>query len=372
MNPAPEKEILATNLAVKKFSHELFSQTLYPLIFTSGLLILYWGGVFFLSHYYPTPLVKDTYLIANKILQILVTGGIYWLLIKAIDQLNKYLYFYLNKNGYKITSLTLTFLMSSLKIILLLGFINLIISMLPVPIELIYLTEKLVGTLIIAAIAWILIKLTNFLEQMILFRYNITNEENLFAHKVHTQITLLKRVVMSVIAVLTIGAILMQFSNVRELGASILASAGIATVIVGLAIQKFLTALIMGLQIALNQPIKINDYVVIENEFGQIEEITLYYVVVRVWDLRKIIVPINYILEKPFQNLSRGSKNLLGTIFMYFDYSLPIDELRTELNNIVNKSHFSDKEICLLQISDCKESTIELRALVSAKNPGNL
>lgn len=304
--------------------------------------------------------------------EILMASCIYWLVIRMTNKLYYFLFYFLTNKGFKITEYIVSFCFHTLKVIILLSFITIIFSLLPIPAQFSSLTEKLISILIICMVTVLMLKLINVIEQFIIIYYKLDDINNLMAQKAHTQIIILKRIIISMVLILSLGIILMQFSNVRELGASILASAGIATVIAGFAAQRLLSVIIMGLQIALNQPIKINDYVIVENEFGQIEEITLYHVVIKIWDLRRLIVPINYFIEKPFQNLSRSSKNLLGTIFLYVDYSLPIEPIKEELTKIVNASPLWNKEVCSLQVTDAKESTIELRALVSAQNPGNL
>ncbi len=156
------------------------------------------------------------------------------------------------------------------------------------------------------------------------------------------------------------------FDKIRQVGMSILASAGILGIIIGFAAQRSLATLIAGLQIALTQPIRLDDAVIVEGEWGVIEEITLTYVVVRVWDLRRLVVPVTYFLEKPFQNWTRLSANLLGTVFLYVDYMLPVDELRQALHDILHSSDNWDGQVWGLQVTNAGERTIELRALMSA------
>jgi small-conductance mechanosensitive channel len=164
----------------------------------------------------------------------------------------------------------------------------------------------------------------------------------------------------------------MLFDPVRQFGASILASAGIAGIVIGFAAQRTLGNLLAGIQIALTQPLLIDDIVVVEGEFGQIEEITLTYVTVRTWDLRRLILPITYFVEKPFQNWSRVSTDLLGAVVLYLDYQAPIGELRRELKRLVENNPKWDRKVCGLQVTDTKQSTIEVRALVSSTDPGKL
>jgi small-conductance mechanosensitive channel len=156
------------------------------------------------------------------------------------------------------------------------------------------------------------------------------------------------------------------FDSVRALGRSILASAGVAGIIIGIAAQRTLATLLAGVQIAFTQPIRLDDVVIVEGEWGRVEEITLTYVVVAIWDLRRMVLPITYFIEKPFQNWTRASADLLGSVFLYMDYSVPIAPLRAELDRILEGSKLWDRKVKVLQVTDAKEHTIELRILVSA------
>jgi small-conductance mechanosensitive channel len=169
-----------------------------------------------------------------------------------------------------------------------------------------------------------------------------------------------------VVGILALAIILMTFEKVRHLGTSILASAGIAGIIIGLAAQQTIATLLAGIQIAITQPIRLDDVVIVEGEWGRIEEITLTYVVVRIWDLRRLVLPITYFLEKPFQNWTRVSAELLGTVFFYVDYTVPVEAIRQELHRIVEGSKFWDQGLCILTVTNATERTVELRALVSA------
>jgi small-conductance mechanosensitive channel len=230
---------------------------------------------------------------------------------------------------------------------------------------LVFLTQIL-GSLVTLSVAWLIIKLTSVFEEFILDRYKIDVRDNLRARRVHTQIQILRKVVIVIVGVLALGIILMTFSKARQLGTSILASAGIVGIIVGLAAQRSIATLFAGLQMAVTQPIRIDDVVIVENEWGRIEEITLTYVVVRIWDLRRLIVPITYFLEKPFQNWTRVSADLLGTVFLYVDYTVPMQAVRDELQRILQGSELWDGKVCVLHVTNATERAVELRALMSA------
>jgi small-conductance mechanosensitive channel len=228
------------------------------------------------------------------------------------------------------------------------------------------LVAKASSLLIIGAIAWILTQVVNLGERFIVSRYCIDVADNLRARQVHTQVLVLKKTLLFVIIVFSFASVLMLFDQVRQLGTSILASAGVVGIIVGFAAQRTIANLLAGLQIALTQPIRLDDVVIVENEWGRIEEITLTYVVVRIWDLRRLVLPINYFIERPFQNWTRVSADILGSVFFYADYSLPIEPLRHELQRLLSQNPKWDGKVCSLQVTEATERTIQIRALASA------
>jgi len=232
--------------------------------------------------------------------------------------------------------------------------------------------EKLMSIVLILSVSWLLVKLTFVFEEVILNQYKIDVDDNLRARKILTQIHFLKKVAIVIISIIASGTILMTFDNVRQLGTSILASAGIIGLIVGLAAQRSIGTLLAGLQIAFTQPIRIDDVVVVENEWGRVEEVTLTYVVVRIWDLRRLVLPITYFIEKPFQNWTRVSADILGTVYIYVDYKLPVQAIREELKRILDSSDLWDRKVCGLQVTNTTEHTLELRALMSAQDSSKL
>ncbi len=219
---------------------------------------------------------------------------------------------------------------------------------------------------IIASIVWLLIRIIYITRDVVLGHYQINVKDNLQARRMYTQIRVIVRILTVIILIIGISIMLMSFSKVRQVGISLLASAGIIGIILGFAAQRTLGNLLAGIQIAIAQPIRIDDVVIVENEWGWIEEITLTYVVVRIWDLRRLIVPISYFIENPIQNWTRQSADLLGSVFIYADYSVPVDELRNKLTNILEKSDYWDKKVNVLQVTNTSERTVELRALMSA------
>jgi len=222
--------------------------------------------------------------------------------------------------------------------------------------------------LIIIAITWFLINFINLLKIRFLKRYDISAEDNLDSRKVYTQINLLEKVVNFVIVLFGVGIILLSFESIRQIGVGLFASAGVAGIIIGLSAQKVVGALLAGIQIAVTQPFRIDDAVLVENEWGWIEEINLTYVVIRIWDKRRLVLPSTYFLEKPFQNWTRTSADIVGSVFIYTDYTVPFNELREELDRLLENTDLWDKKAKVLQVSDAKETTVEIRILVSAKN----
>ncbi|HEU5079148.1 MAG TPA: mechanosensitive ion channel domain-containing protein [Opitutaceae bacterium] len=220
--------------------------------------------------------------------------------------------------------------------------------------------------LLVCSIGWVLSHGVLLVEKNILENFDVKVANNLRARSVHTQVQVMRKTLLFVIAIFTIASALMVFGPVRQLGTSILASAGVLGIIVGFAAQRTISNLFAGMQIALTQPIRLNDVVIVENEWGRIEEISLTYVVVRIWDLRRLVVPIQYFIDNPFQNWTRASANLLGTVFFYCDYTIPVGEVRAELLRIVKKLPEWDGSAVGLQVTDVTEHTIQLRALASA------
>ncbi len=231
--------------------------------------------------------------------------------------------------------------------------------------------NKTFEILLIIAFATILINIFRILEEYLLYKHDITRSDNLRARKVRTQLIFVRKVIISIIVVVTVSIILLSFPNLRKIGAGLLTGVGISSVIIGFAAQQSLSNFLAGLQIAFTQPIRIDDAVIVEGEWGKIEEITLTYVVVQIWDQRRLILPIKYFIEKPFQNWTRTSSEILGTVFVYADYSIPIDRIREELTRILESNPLWDGRVNVLHTTDLKDRTLELRALMSARNSGD-
>jgi small-conductance mechanosensitive channel len=227
---------------------------------------------------------------------------------------------------------------------------------------------RLLGLTTICLLGWTALTALHIGADLYLRRFRLDVDDNLLARKHITQVRVLERVMDVVIVIVTIGFALMTFDAVRQYGVTLFASAGVAGIVAGLAARPVLSNFLAGVQLAVAQPIRIDDAIIVENESGKVEEITFSYVVVRLWDLRRMVVPLSYFIEKPFQNWTRTGGELIGSVFLYVDHTAPIDAIRKKLIEIVTQSGLWNGKVVSLQVSDCKETTIELRALVSANN----
>jgi small-conductance mechanosensitive channel len=230
------------------------------------------------------------------------------------------------------------------------------------------LIARLVGLATICLLGWIAATALHIATDVYLLRFRVDVADNLLARKHVTQVRVLMRITDVVIFLITSGFALMTFDAVRQYGVTLFASAGVAGIVAGLAARPVLTNFLAGVQIAVAQPIRIDDAVIVENEWGNVEEITFNYVVVRLWDWRRMILPLSYFIEKPFQNWTRIGGELIGSVFLYVDHTAPIEAIRNKLVDIAKHSKLWNGEVVNLQVSDCKETTIELRALVSANS----
>lgn len=232
--------------------------------------------------------------------------------------------------------------------------------------------ETILQTLLITTTAWMTTRLVRFTAEMVTERAaaRLTDAAQIRGSK--TRVVILRRVVNIVVGVVAVALVLLQFDVVRKVGVSLLASAGIAGIVVGFAAQKSISTLLAGLQLSFSQPIRIGDSVIVEGEWGWIEEITLTFVVVKIWDLRRLVVPITYFLEKPFQNWTKVSPDLLGTVVFYADYTVPVDVLREEVKRLCEAHPNWDGKVAGLVVVDATEHTIALRALVSSSDAGKL
>jgi small-conductance mechanosensitive channel len=220
-------------------------------------------------------------------------------------------------------------------------------------------------------LGWIATAALEIATTIYLRKFRLDVEDNLLARKHVTQIRVLLRVLDTVIILITLGFALMTFDAVRQYGVSLFASAGVAGIVAGLAARPVLSNLFAGVQLAVTQPIRIEDAVTVENEYGWIEEITSTYVVVRLWDLRRLIVPLTYFIEKPFYNWTRHAANTVGSVLLYLDYAAPIDRIREKAAELVAQSKVASGKVANVQVTNARPDSIEVRVLVSADSAAN-
>ena len=221
---------------------------------------------------------------------------------------------------------------------------------------------------VIALIGWITVRAVDIGAARYLQRFRLDTDENFLARKHVTQVRVFKRVIDTLIIIIAVSTALMTFESVKQYGVSLFASAGAAGLILGLAARPLLSNLIAGVQIAITQPIRIEDAVIIENEWGWVEDIASTYVVIRLWDWRRMVVPLSYFIERPFQNWTRDTQSLIGAIAFHVDYCTDVSKIRQRLEQAVRESKLWDGAVVNLQVIEASPRAIELRALVSARS----
>ncbi|WP_064741888.1 mechanosensitive ion channel family protein [Hamadaea tsunoensis] len=228
------------------------------------------------------------------------------------------------------------------------------------------------GIALIVSAAWLIAAILIALEDAAESRYRIDVPDNRQARRIRTQVVMLRRVTIAAIVVVTLGLILMTFPEVRAVGASLLASAGVIGIVAALAAQSVLGNVIAGLQIAFSDAIRLDDVVVVEGEWARVEEITLSHVVLQIWDDRRLIMPTSYFTTKPYQNWTRQKSEVLGTVELDVDFAADVQALREELRHVVEAADLWDQRVCVLQVTDAVEGRVHLRALVSAPDAPRL
>ncbi|MCS5734956.1 mechanosensitive ion channel family protein [Herbiconiux daphne] len=218
----------------------------------------------------------------------------------------------------------------------------------------------------IATGAWLVCALALFFEDVALARYTIDRPDNRIARRLRTQVLILRRLAMAVVIVVALGAILLTFPGAQAVGTSVLASAGVVSIIAGLAAQSTLSNVFAGMQIAFSDAVRVDDVVIVENEWGRIEEITLTYVVVHIWDDRRMVVPSTYFTSKPFQNWTRRNSELLGSVEFDLDWRVTPGEMRAELERVLARTDLWDKRVSVLQVTDAVGGYVRVRILVTA------
>jgi small-conductance mechanosensitive channel len=226
------------------------------------------------------------------------------------------------------------------------------------------------SAMVIVFISWILIQAVYLIKHFVLGRFDMDDPDNLRARKIYTQFRVLENIILFLIIIIALSLILMSFESIRRIGVSLIASAGVAGIIIGFAAQKAIGTILAGIQIALSQPIRIDDVVIVENEWGRIEEINLTYVVVAIWDKRRLVLPTTWFIENPFQNWTRSTSEILATVFLYADYTLPVNAVREELDRLLEGNPLWDGKVKVVQVTDTTERSVEIRVLVSAVDSG--
>ncbi|MBW8686836.1 mechanosensitive ion channel family protein [Chitinophaga rhizophila] len=230
--------------------------------------------------------------------------------------------------------------------------------------------NRVVEISLIIAFGFMLTGLVKVFEDYIMHAYDLKKEDNLRERKMRTQLQFVRKLAITTIMLLTLCAVLLSFDSLRKIGAGLLTGVGVGGIIIGFAAQRSLANFLAGMQLAFTQPIRIDDVLVVEGEWGRVEEITLTYVVLGIWDQRKLILPINYFIEKPFQNWTRTGSAILGTAFLYLDYTAPIDILRAEFERLVKDHPLWDKRVQVMQVTNITDRSVEIRMLVSCNSSG--
>ena len=357
------KEAKADAKALKHHVFGALGKPLYLLIWICGIYIAV------------TPLllklpadegVQDFRQFFDKLFDLGVFAVLFWLFFRFTHVLEARLAAWAAKTESKFDDLFVPLIGKSLRVIVPVVGIIFALPVLDLSPEYASLLSKGTSILLIVAVALIAFQAVNIGEKAVLARYDITVADNLQARKIYTQVHVLGKTFYFIIGLFTVASILMLFEEVRHFGTSLLASAGVVGVILGFAAQKTISNLFAGFQLAMTQPIRLDDVVIVEGEWGRVEEITLTYVVIHIWDDRRLVVPLGYFIEKPFQNWTRTSANLLGSVFVWVDYSLPLDETRKALKEIIESNPLWDKRFWNLQVTDATESTMQIRVLATS------
>ena len=305
-------------------------------------------------------------LLVDKLAALAIFAVVYWLFYRSIDIADNRLRVWARDARSEVQNLAIPLIVKTLRAVVPVAALTAGLPLLGLPAEYDSVATKASSLFILGAVTWLLFQIVGVGERFMLSRYDVTRTDNLKARQIYTQVHILKRTLHVVITVVMLAAGLMMFEQVRSLGASVLASAGVIGIIVGFAAQRTIANLFAGFQLAMTQPIRIDDVVIVENEWGRVEEITLTYVVVRIWDLRRLIVPLSYFIERPFQNWTRAQSEVLGTVFLYTDYTVPFQAIREELKRVVAQSPNWDGKVCGLQVTDTSDRSVKLRCLASA------
>ncbi|MDB6084361.1 MAG: hypothetical protein JWN43_2242 [Gammaproteobacteria bacterium] len=346
--------------------HQLFAALGKPLYILIWIYGAYLAATPILAKLTPDDALEDARHFMNFALDIGAFWMVFWFLFRAARALEARLALWASATPSKTDDLIVPMLGSTLRVMVIVVAIIVGLPMLGLPPQFGGAISKLTSIVLIASVAVLLIRAVGIFQRLVFARFDITAADNLRARKVYTQLHVISQVIYVFIGIFTVSAILMLFDEVRQVGTSLLASAGVLGVIAGFAAQKTLANLLAGFQIALAQPVRQDDVVVVEGEWGRVEEITLTYIIVRTWDDRRLVLPLMYFIEKPFQNWTRTSAELMGSVFVWVDYSFPVEEARVALKAIIESNDLWDGRFWNLQVSDTGDKAMQLRVLATS------
>ena len=297
-----------------------------------------------------------------------LTVAAFWLVFRLIRGLERKLQAIADRSPGVLDNVLVPLTGTALRLLVPLLCLVVVRGALVLPERLDWLLGKLLAIVFTVCLAYLVIRATNVLVDVLMKRNRMDVADNLRAREIHTQAAVIRKIVVATTIFVGIASILMLFQPVRQLGTSLLASAGIAGIVLGFAAQKTLGNLLAGIQIAFSQPIRLDDVVIVEGEWGRIEDITLTFVTVRIWDDRRLILPINYFIEHPFQNWTRHSADLLNSVFLRADFTLPVDSLRAELKRLLDANPLWDGRAWALQVTDATAEAMEIRCLMTSSD----
>lgn len=329
----------------------------------------------FIAFYFPN-LLHNQVNLSIKIMSYLLSlaEGItfFWIVFNALNLGQHRLQAWFIRTNKKVLAILLPMISNSLKTAIIFVMLNILIPHVGVSGLAEEVLKKGAKVFLIGTLAWLAFQLINGSELLILTQYNFDRSYDPRARSIRTQVQLLKKVLFTLLFVVTIACVLMIFDSVRNIGTGILTTAGIISAAGAFASQQSLSRIFSGIQLAFTQPIRLGDTIIVENEQGEIEEITLSYIVVKLWDLRRLILPSDYFTSHTVQNLTRNSTELLGTVYFYVDYTAPVDELRRKFNDILANSKKWNGKVSSFVVTDVKETSMQLRAVVSGDDSGTL
>ncbi len=297
-----------------------------------------------------------------------LTVATYWLIFRVIRGAERKMQIWADRSEGLLDDVLVPVVGTALRLLVPIVGLFIVISAVEIPEPYDSLIAKLLAIFFIGSVAYVIFRAARVSETVLLQAHRLDAADNLRARQIHTQVSMIRKIIATSTIFLAAACMLMLFQPVRQLGTSILASAGIAGIVLGLAAQKTLGNLFAGIQIAIAQPIRIEDVVIVEGEWGRIEDITLTFVTVVIWDLRRLVLPINYFIEKPFQNWTRRSSDLLNSVFLYADYTLPVEPLRKELHRLLEMNPLWDKKAWVLQVTDSTPQAMEIRCLMTSSD----